>query len=221
MTTLAGSPGQSGSAMAPAAPPGSDLPYGVAVDSAGNVYVADYANYTIRKMTPAGVVTTLAGSPGQSGSSDGTGSNARFYYPSGVAVDSTGNVYVADNYNSTIRKVTPAGVVTTLAGSPRQTGTNDGVGSNARFNSPYGVAVDSAGNVYVADTGNSTIRKVTPAGVVTTLAGWSGHHGSARRHRQRRAGSTIPRAWRWTARATCMWRTISITRFGRSRRQGW
>ena len=154
-------------------------PSGVAVDSVGNVYVADGGNSTIRKVTPAGVVTTLAGSAGNSGSIDGTNSTARFYNPSGVAVDSAGNVYVADSYNHTIRKVTSAGVVTTLAGSAGNAGSTDGTNSTARFNYPYGVTVDAAGNVYVADYGNHTIRKVTPTGVVTTLAGSAGNHGSA------------------------------------------
>jgi hypothetical protein len=149
----------------------------VAVDSAGNVYVADSWNYTIRKVTPVGVVTTLAGTAGTSGSPDGTGSAARFRNPSGVAVDSAGNVYVADSSNRTIRKVTPAGVVTTLAGAAGLYGSTDGTSSAARFAEPRGVAVDSAGNVYVADTSNHTIRKVSPAGVVTTLAGSSGLYG--------------------------------------------
>ena len=91
--------------------------------------------------------------------------------PAGVAVDGAGNVYVADTVNDTIRKITPAGVVTTLAGMAGQHGSADGTGSAARFDHPVGVAVDAAGNVYVADTGNDTIRKITPAGVVTTLAG--------------------------------------------------
>src|ERR1019366_7810554 len=104
---------------------------------------------------------TLAGLAGNYGSADGTGSAARFYYPSGVALDSAGNVYVADFANDTIRKVTPAGVVNTLAGLAGSPGSADGTGSAARFNQPPGVAVDSAGNVYVADVYNSTIRKVT------------------------------------------------------------
>jgi streptogramin lyase len=154
----------------------------VAVDTNGNVYVADYANHTIRKVTAAGRVTTLAGLAGSFGTNDGTGSAARFNYPAGVAVDTNGNVYVADQDNHTIRRVTPAGVVTTLAGSAGASGTNDGAGSAARFNYPAGVAVFSNGNVYVADQYNDTIRQVTPVGtnsVVTTLAGLAGSSGSA------------------------------------------
>ncbi|MGA2867319.1 MAG: hypothetical protein ABSF95_22820 [Verrucomicrobiota bacterium] len=154
-------------------------PYGVAVDSAGNVYVADSWNDTIRKVTPGGVVTTLAGLAGTQGSADGTASAAQFSGPRGVAVDSAGNVYVADTWNHTIRKVTPGGVVTTLAGLAGISGSDDGTGSAARFYDPCGVAVDSAGNVYVADTWNCTIRKVTPGGVVATLAGLAGSWGSA------------------------------------------
>ncbi|MGI9089059.1 MAG: hypothetical protein ACR2HH_15165 [Chthoniobacterales bacterium] len=152
---------------------------GVAVDSGGNVYVADRSNHTIRKVTPAGVVTTLAGVAGSFGSVDGTGSAARFYLPTGVAVDSGGNVYVAEQGNQTIRKVTSAGAVTTLAGLALSSGSADGTGSAARFNFPTGVAVDSDGNVYVADQNNNTIRKVSPAGMVTTLVGLAGFFGSA------------------------------------------
>jgi hypothetical protein len=148
-------------------------PASVAVDSAGNTYVADTNNSMIRKITPAGVVTALAGSPGNIGSTDGTGSAARFFDPAGLALDSSGNIYVADTGNSTIRKVTAAGVVTTLAGSPDALGHTDGTGQAARFDTPIGITVDDSGNVYVADTGNNTIRKITPAGVVTTLAGLS------------------------------------------------
>src|SRR5205823_3909645 len=140
----------------------------VAVDDSGNVYVADTNNHTIRKVTPTGVVTTLAGTAGENGSVDGTGSAARFYDQVSVSVDSSGNVYVADTANHTIRKVTPTGVVTTLAGTAGETGSVDGTGSAARFYGQLGVSVDSSGNVYVADIGNHTIRKVTPTGVVTT-----------------------------------------------------
>jgi streptogramin lyase len=154
------------------------------VDSAGNLYVADYYNDTIRKVMPVGtnwVVTTIAGFAGIAGSADGTGSAARFNGPEGVAVDTNGNVYVADQVNCTIRKVTPVGtnwVVTTLAGLAGSIGSVDGTNRAARFAYPVGMAVDMAGNLYVADNGDYTIRQVTPVGtnwVVTTLAGLAGY----------------------------------------------
>lgn len=149
-------------------------PPGVAVDSTGNVYIADLSN-CIRKVTPAGVVTTLAGlcvpaSEGYGSYADGTGTAARFAQPYGVAVDSSGNIYVADEANNRIRKITPAGVVSTLAGNGTA-GYADGTGTAAEFNYPSSVAVDSSDNVYVADTNNNRIRKITSTGAVTTLAG--------------------------------------------------
>src|SRR6266850_364237 len=172
--TLAGSAGQTGSSDGTGSAALFHYPYGVAVDSSGNVYVADSGNSTIRKITPAGVVSALAGPAGQSGSVDGSGSAARFNSPFSVAVDGSGNVYVGDCLNSTIRKIAPAGVVSTLAGLPEHTGSTDGTGSAARFFNPQGVAADRSGNVYVADTFNGNIRKITPAGVVSTLADATG-----------------------------------------------
>jgi hypothetical protein len=145
-----------------------DGPSGVAVDSAGNVYVADTGNHRIRKITPAGVVTTLAGS-GTAGFADGTGTAAHFNQPMGVAVDGTGNVYVADTYNHRIRKITSSGEVTTLAGSGIL-GYVDGSATEARFCAPSDLAVDGS-TVYVADTSSSCIRKITSTGEVATLAG--------------------------------------------------
>lgn len=178
-TTLAGMPGIYGSADGTGSAARFDDPTGIAVDESGNVYVSDTENYTIRKVTPAGVVTTLAGSPGAYGSADGTGPAARFDGPQGIAVDTSGNVYVADEDANTIRKITPGGVVTTLAGTPGVIGSSNGTGSAAQFCDPIGVAVDGAGNVYVGELGSSTIRKITSAGVVTTLAGTPGNIGSA------------------------------------------
>jgi hypothetical protein len=153
-------------------------PCGVARDSAGNFYISDSYNHTIRKMTPTGIVTTFAGAAGQTGTNDGVGAAARFTRPLGLTVDGSNNVFVADADNSTIRKITPAGAVTTFAGLATQTGSLNGLGSAARFNVPCGVGVDGSNNVFVADTANHIIRKITPAGLVTTVAGNPGVTGT-------------------------------------------
>jgi DNA-binding beta-propeller fold protein YncE len=147
-------------------------PMSVARDAVGNLYVADQFNHTVRKVTSAGVVTTLAGLAGNPGNVDGAGSAARFTQPRGIAVNtSTGTIYVTEGAH-TVRAVTPAGVVTTLAGTPLTAGSADGVGVAARFNLPTGITVNSTtGTIYVADTNNHTVRAITPAGAVTTLAG--------------------------------------------------
>jgi sugar lactone lactonase YvrE len=144
-------------------------PFGVSVDGSGNVYVADFLNHRIRKITATGVVTTLAGS-GYSAFADGNSTSASFNQPTRAVVDGSGNVYVADQHNHRIRKITATGVVTTLAGSGNSTFA-DGNGTSASFRYPTDVAVDGNGVLYVADTGNHRIRKITPSGVVTTLAG--------------------------------------------------
>ena len=179
ITTFAGTAGVVGSADGTGSAALFASPSQIAVDSANNLFIADTGNHTIRKITPAGVVTTVAGLAGSSGSKDGTGSGARFFSPIGIALDASGNLYVADNDNDTIRKITPAGVVTTIAGSPGAVGSMDGTGSAARFSDPRDLAVGASGNIFVADTLNSTIREVTPAGVVTTFAGKAGVTGSA------------------------------------------
>jgi sugar lactone lactonase YvrE len=157
-------------------------PKGLAVDGAGNLYVVDSGNYTIRKITPAGVVTTLAGSPGQVGSTDGMGAQARFgayvgmgfLGPRGIAVDRAGTIFVTDTYNHTIRRISPDGMVSTLAGLAGSPGFADGDGSDARFNCPDGIALDGSGNLFVSDTANNQIRIVTPTGSVRTLFSGSG-----------------------------------------------
>ena len=177
-TTFAGTAGVTGGADGTGSAAQFASPSEIAVDQANNLFVADTANHTIREITPGAVVTTVAGLAGQSGSMDGIGSAARFNSPIGVAVDQGGNLFVGDSDNNTIRKITPGAVVTTLAGLAGVAGSTDGTGSAARFSGPRGIAVSSAGIIYVCDTFNNTIRKITSAGVVTTLAGLAGAIGS-------------------------------------------
>jgi sugar lactone lactonase YvrE len=175
VTTLAGTAGKIGADDGVGAAASFMYPERIAVDGAGNLYVSD--NGAIRKITPGGSVSTLAGKTGVWGSNDGTGSQARFFAVYGLAVDPAGIVYVSDSTNGTIRKISPEGNVTTLAGSRGQYGAVDGMGSAARFDAPHGIALDGAGNVYVADWFNHTIRKITPAGMVSTVAGVAGVNG--------------------------------------------
>ncbi len=151
--------------------------YGMATDASGNVYVADYSNHSIRMITTMGVVTTIAGTSGLSGDTDATGASARFYGPYGIVRDSYGDFFVSDSFNHTIRKVTSAGVVTTFAGTSGISGSTDATGTSAKFNLPGAITIDSNDNLYVVDYGNHTIRKITNAGVVTTLAGTAGVSG--------------------------------------------
>jgi len=149
------------------------FPMDLTKDAAGNLYIADFYNHMIRKITPAGSVSTLAGTtfgPLSGSFVEGPGSIARFNGPSGVAVDASGTLYVSDLYNNRIRKVTPAGVVSTLAGNANA-GYSEGAGAAATFNAPTSVALDAAGNVYVSDYYNHRIRKIAPSGLVSTLAG--------------------------------------------------
>ncbi len=144
-----------------------NFPAGIAIDSKGNLYVADTGNDLIRMISSSGTVTTLAGG-GPIGAVNGTGTAASFNSPVGVAIDASGNIYVADAGNNLIREISPAGLVSTLAGSGTASFAN-GTGTSASFNFPNGVAVDASGNVYVADLENRLIRKITPAGVVSTF----------------------------------------------------
>ncbi len=168
VTTFAGQVGVTGSTDATGTAASFNFPRGICIDGSGNLYVADFFNHKIRKITPAGVVTTFAGT-GSSGNVNATGTAASFNRPSGVCIDFAGDLYVADQLNHRIRKITPAAVVTTLAGST--SGFVDATGTAARFNLPYGVCADASNTIYVCDFNNQRVRKITPAGVVTTFAG--------------------------------------------------
>ncbi|MFD2584443.1 DUF6443 domain-containing protein, partial [Pedobacter vanadiisoli] len=174
VTTLAGSysPGSMDGTGASAS---FQHPSALAVDAAGNVFVSDQQNHKIRKITPAGVVTTFAGS-GSPGFANGTGASASFYSPIGLAFDASGNLYVADYSNHRIRVISPAGVVSTFAGTG-SAGSSNGSALSATFRNPMGIAVDASGNIYVADRLNHMIRKIS-GGTVSTVAG-NGSMGSA------------------------------------------
>ena len=154
------------------------MPYGIAIDKDGNLYVSDLGFNNIRKITPGGMVSTLAGSlNGLSGSDDGPGTAARFNVPLGLVTDPGDNVFVVDAQNNKIRKITPLGMVTTVAGSGA-VGAADGGATIASFSTPLAIAIDAGGNLYVTEQGNYKIRKITAAGDVSTFAG-SGTAGSA------------------------------------------
>ena len=171
VTTLAGSAGTRGSADGTGPAAAFSSPIGIAHDASGTLLVADAMNATLRKITSAGVVSLFAGAAGITGGGDGAGPVARFNFPTGLAIDGSGNIYASDTTNNTVRKIASDGNVTTLAGLAGITGASDGTGNSALFNHPAGLAVDDSGNLYVADTGNSLIRKITPTGVVSTIAG--------------------------------------------------
>jgi sugar lactone lactonase YvrE len=165
VSTLAGSPGVSGTNNDINMNARFNKPSAVSVDSAGSLYVTDFGNHTIRKMTRAGTdwtVTTLAGAPGLTGSVDGLGEAARFYFPQNIVVGNAGNLFVTDSGNETIRTISPAGWVSTIAGSPGLPGTVDGIGNAARFNEPYGIVVDPSGTLHIADFLGYVIRQAKP-----------------------------------------------------------
>jgi sugar lactone lactonase YvrE len=162
-----------------AAQAGFNTPSGIVIDTSGNIFVADTSNNRIRKIDTDRKVTTLAGS-GRAGFKDGSGSEAEFDGPVGIALDKRGDVIVADTYNDRIRRITAAGIVTTIA-SAGVPGFNDGDVLTAQFNTPSGVVVDDAGNIFVADTANSAVRKITPQGEVSTVI----------RNRQESAGTSV------------------------------
>ncbi len=169
-TTVAGINGQSGTLEGALDYAQLKLPNGLALDSKGNLFVADETAHVIRRITPQGLNTIFAGGANASGHEDGLGADARFHGPVGLAIDTADNLYVAEYQSCTIRKITPTGQVSTLAGQ-LAAGFADGQGSSASFDHPVGLAIDTTGNLYVADANNKRIRKVTPGGLVSTVAG--------------------------------------------------
>lgn len=176
VTTVAGINGQSG--ILEGGPDYAQLKYpcDLALDSKGNLFVADETAHIIRKITPQGSNTIFAGSPNAAGHEDGTGVDARFHGPAGLAIDTYDNLYVTDTDNRRIRKVTQD-QIQTVAGTVGNQGSNDGRGATARFYCPFGLSLDAAGALYVADGANHTLRKVLPDGTTTTVAGQAGSSG--------------------------------------------
>ena len=183
VTTFAGGPTVAGNADGPAAIARFSDPVGLAVDASGNVLVADAGNHCIRRVTPTGVVTTIAGTAGVRGSLDGPATAARFDTPSAIAVGLDGVIFISDTGNHTLRRLDRSGRVSTVAGMPGDSGSTNGVGSVARFNAPLGLAVSAYGTVFVADSGNHVVRQIAANGTVTVLAGlsesWGDQDGSA------------------------------------------
>jgi streptogramin lyase len=178
VTTFAGQLGIAGANNGTGTNAQFDVPSGLAFDQSGNLFVSDTGNNTIRKITPAGVVSTFAGIPGDSGFADGATGGAQFSSPLGIVVGPNGAIYVADSRNHCIRAIA-SGTVLTFAGDPQVWGSVDGMDTNAQFNGPVGLAFDSHTNLFVSDANNDTIRKITPEGSVTTFAGKAGVDGSA------------------------------------------
>jgi hypothetical protein len=181
VTVFAGT-GIAGSDDGPADRASFNYPSGICYDGSGNFYVAGFGGQNVRKITGDGNVTTIAGT-GEEGYCDGPGSEALFSSPRGICIDSKGNLYVGDCWNHRIRKITPGGMVTTFAGGGARgelvvNDWRDGLDTAARFDAPCGMAIDEYDNIYVADANNNCIRKITPGGMVSTLAGIAGRRES-------------------------------------------
>lgn len=173
VTTIAGDPSAwgGGSADGKGKLAQFSFPTSLATDRSGMIYVVDSDNQTIRKATPDGDVTTFAGKAAVAGAADGVGMAARFAFIEGMVFDTAGNLFVSDEQNRTIRKITPAAAVSTFAGRAGEHGRTDGIGSEARFFGPSSIVMDSAGNLLVADIFNNAIRKISPNGMVSTPPG--------------------------------------------------
>ncbi len=178
VTTFAGQPGIPGAANETGTNAQFNTPSGLAFDAHGNLFVSDTGNNMIREITPSGAVSIFAGVAGSGGFADGPAGGALFASPLGIAVAANGTVFVADSGNHCLREIS-GGAVSTFAGEPQVWGTADGMGTNAQFNGPLGLAFDARGNLFVSDANNDTIREITTNGMVTTFAGLAGADGSA------------------------------------------
>lgn len=177
--TLAGAAQVSAYADGPAASARFGDPVGLARDASGNLFIADSANQVVRRLAPDGTVTTVAGRPGEAGANDGSAATARFDTPSALVVAKDGTLFLSDAGNHTLRRRAPNGTVTTLAGFAGSPGSTNGLGAVARFNAPLGLALAPNGDLFVADSGNHAIRRITSAGNVTTFAGGLEQWGAA------------------------------------------
>ena len=148
-------------------------PYSVAVDGSGNLFIADEFNYRVRKVSPSGTITTVAGTGVYGYSGDGgPATSAQIYFPHGIVLDGSGNLYFSDSYNHRIRKVSSSGIITTVAGTGTAGYSGDGgPATSAQLNTPHGVALDGSGNLYIGDYSNNRVRKVSPSGIITSVAG--------------------------------------------------
>ncbi len=180
ITTIAGN-GTAGYSGDGGAATAAELAYpeGLALDGSGNIYIADNLNNRIRKLTPSGIISTIAGNGTAGYSGDGgPATAAELYQPTGLVVDWSGNIYIADLYNNRVRMVTPSGTISTIAGNGTAGYSGDGGDATAaELNWPSCVAVDGSGNVYIGDENNSCVRMVTPSGTISTFAGngyWGG-----------------------------------------------
>jgi streptogramin lyase len=180
LSIIAGTPGSYGPPIpGPATSSTMDAPTGVAIDSAGNLYIADEGRNQIYEVTPSGTLSIIAGTGGSGPPTPGPATNSEFYSPSSVAVDSTGNVYISDQGNNLIEKVTPSGTLSIIVGTPGSSGPpTPGPAVSSSLDNPLGVAIDSAGNLYIADQVNNVIEQVTPSGTLSIIAG-SGRLGPA------------------------------------------
>jgi sugar lactone lactonase YvrE len=175
LAVVAGTGSQGAATPGPATNSDLNDPSGVAVDGAGNLYIADSGNDVVEKVTPAGTLSVVAGTGSQGAPTPGPATSSDLNDPSGVAVDGAGNLYIADSGNEVVEKVTPAGMLSVVVGTGNEGAPTPGAATRSDLSVPYGVAVDAAGNLYIADYLNRVVEKVTPSGRLSVVAGTVNH----------------------------------------------